>query len=482
MANIPGTNVPAVTFGPTGFIAPAPPLVLTGIQADINAAFGSNLSYTLTSPQGQIASSQAALVVNTNSIFTYYANQVDPAFATGRMQDAIGRIYFLERNPSQSTVVQALCVGLFGTVIPEGAIAIATDGNQYICTTAGGGVIPVGGSITLSFSCTIPGPTACPADSLNQIYQAIPGWDSINNPTDGVIGNDTESRSEYELRRAASVALNSMGFVASIRGAVLGVANVLDAYVTENATNAPATIGGVTLAANSLYVAVVGGDQNAVAKAIWSKKSPGCSYNGSTSVIVFDTSPGYSPPYPSYTVQFQIPASLPILFAVSIANNAQIPGDAVTQIQNAIIAAFAGADGGSRATIGATLYASRYYAPVAALGSWAEIISLLIGSNNNTGATGTGSIAGTLMTITGAVTGTFAVGQTVGDDAGNILAGTTIVSLGTGVGGTGTYNVSVSQTVASETIKAAVGTRTSLSVNINQVPTISAANIKVTLV
>lgn len=480
MSNIPGTNVPAVSFGATGFVAPLAPAVLSGIQADINAAFGGTLSYTLNTPQGQLASSEAALLVNTNAIFTYFTNQVDPAFATGRMQDAIGRIYNLERNPSQPTAVQALCSGLFGTVIPEGAVAVANDGNQYICTAAG--TIPVGGSITLPFACTVPGPIACPADTLTSIYQAIPGWDSINNPTDGVIGNDVESRSEFEGRRAASVALNSMGFVASIRGAVLAVPNVLDAYVTENATNAPATIGGVVLAANSVYVAAVGGDQNAVAQAIWSKKAPGCSYNGSTTVTVFDTSPGYTPPYPSYAVSFQIPASLPILYAVSIAQNSAVPSDAAVQVQNAIIGAFAGSDGGPRATIGSTIYASRFYSAVAALGSWAQILSLLIGSNNNTAAVVTGSIAGTVLTVSGVTSGSLVVGQTIGDDVGNIAAGTKILSFGTGVGGTGTYNVSVSQTVASETIKAAVATRTSLVVNINQSPTISAANIAVTLV
>lgn len=481
MSNIPGTNVPAISFGATGFVAPSAPDVLVGIQADINAAFGSVLSYTLTTPQGQLASSEAALVVNTNSIFCYYTTQIDPAYATGRMQDAIARIYFLERNPAQSTVVQATCTGLANTVIPDGAIAVATDGNQYACN--GGGTIPGGGSVSLAFSCVTPGPIACPANSLTKIYQAIPGWDSINNPSDGVLGNNTETRAEFEARRAASVAGNSMGFAASIRGAVLAVPNVLDAYVTENATNAPAVVGGVTLIANSVYVAAVGGSQSAVATAIWSKKAPGASYNGNTTVVVQDTNSGYSPPYPSYNVKFQIPASLPILFAVSIANNPQVPSNATTLIQNAIINAFSGADGGSRATIGSTLYASRYYAPVAALGSWAEIISLLIGSNNNTGAVVIGSISGTNLTVSSVASGTLAVGQTLGDDTGNIAPGTRIVSQTSGTpGGAGVYVVTVSQTVGSETIKAAVATRTSLVDNIDQVPTISASNVLVTLV
>jgi hypothetical protein len=34
------TNVPGITFGPTGFVAPAEQDVLTGVQADIDQAFG----------------------------------------------------------------------------------------------------------------------------------------------------------------------------------------------------------------------------------------------------------------------------------------------------------------------------------------------------------------------------------------------------------------------------------------------------------
>jgi len=53
------------------------------------------------------------------------------------------------------------------------------------------------------------------------------------------------------------------------------------------------------------------------------------------------------------------------------------------------------------------------------------------------------------LTISAVTTGVLAVGQTITTGA---AAGTTIVALGTGTGGTGTYTVSVAQTVASTTI------------------------------
>src|ERR1019366_4879807 len=128
------TSVPLVTFGPQGFIAPAESDILAGVQADMNAAFGGNLNPALETPQGQLASSMAALTGNANDIFAFYTQQIDPAYAEGRMQDGIARIYFLERNPAQPTSVTVNVSGLSGVQIPVGALAQATDGNLYLAT------------------------------------------------------------------------------------------------------------------------------------------------------------------------------------------------------------------------------------------------------------------------------------------------------------------------------------------------------------
>lgn len=475
------TNVPKPTFGPNGFIAPSEADVLAGVTADINAAFGGGVNPALETPQGQLASSQTAIIGNTNNDFVSITNQVDPAFATGRMQDAIARIYFLERNPSEPTIVQAVCSGLAAVVIPVGALAVAADGNLYTCTQEG--EIALDGTVTVPFACNVVGPIPCPEGTLSTIYQAIPGWDSITNPTEGVVGRDVESRSAFEARRAASVALNSRGSLPSIRGAVLDVSGVLDAYVTENDDVDPVVIGGVTIAGHSLYVAVAGGDQDEVAHAIWSRKAPGCGYTGTTTVVVTDDNPGYTPPLPSYNVKFTIPASLAILFKVNIVNSNLVPADALTQIQNAIVDAFAGADGGQPARIGNTLYASRYYAPVRALGDWAEIVTIHVGSNNTAAASVVGHITGTTLTVTSVNSGTLAVGDTLsGTGGGGVTVGTIITSFGTGVGGTGTYVVSNSQTVTATTIIAAIAAADSVSVQINQIPTIAAENIQVVLI
>jgi hypothetical protein len=67
---------------------------------------------------------------------------------------------------------------------------------------------------------------------------------------------------------------------------------------------------------------------------------------------------------------------------------------------------------------------------------------------------GTGSIAGTTLTVDTATSGLLGVGSIV---AGvNVTAGTTIVTLGTGTGGIGTYEVDISQSASVDAITAAV--------------------------
>lgn len=68
------------------------------------------------------------------------------------------------------------------------------------------------------------------------------------------------------------------------------------------------------------------------------------------------------------------------------------------------------------------------------------------------GASVTGSIAATTLTVTAVGAGVLHVGQVL--SGSGVTAGTTITALGTGTGGTGTYTVSVSQTVSSTTIVA----------------------------
>lgn len=372
------TQVPPIQFTDAGLIVPQESDVLTGVLNDYDDAFGGNLNKALETPQGQLASSTAAIVAANNALFAKFVNQVNPDTADSFMQDAIGRIYFMQRSGGVPTNVACVCVGSFGTVIPVGAEAQDTSGNRYICTD--GGVIPISETITLNFANIVDGPVPCPADTLAIIYRAIPGWESVNNPLEGVQGRLVETRAEFEFRRVNSVALNAHGSKESIYANVFDVDNVLDVYVTENITDDPVNMGvtNYPVAAHSVYVAVVGGLSQEIGLAISAKKDLGCNMNGNTTVVVPDTS--YTFPQPTYPITFNRPTPLPILFAIQIAASSALPGDITAQIKAAVVAAFIGADGSARVRIAGLILASKFYAPVSKLGPEVSILSILIGT------------------------------------------------------------------------------------------------------
>ncbi len=486
------TNIPFPQWTAAGFVAPSESAILAGAQADLNSAFGTTLNFTTVSgsisnptPQGQWAASEAAILGNVNSMFLQMQANVDPAFSSGRYQDAIARIYALDRIPSQPTVLQISCVGATGVSIPLGASITDGAGQIYLCTAAG--TIGSGGTVTLPFANTVQGPIAVPVSA--SIYQAIPGWDSVT-VLSGILGQYVENRAQFEARRQASVAGNSMGMAQSIRGAVLNQNNcpgVLDCYVYSNDTASPATVQGVTIAANSVYIAVTGGVSTQIAQTIWTKKMGGCPYYaGNTSVTVYDNN-GYIPPYPSYTVKYQVPADLPILVQVTLANSSLVPANATALVQAAVLGALGGLDGGTPARIAGELLASRFYATLMAptingvvnsyYASWAQPISIQIGSQNAPGAAFTGSISGTTLTVSAVASGTIAIGQTLFDATGSIVPGTAIT------GGSGTsWTVSNSQTVLSEAMSGVVASLFTITPNLNQIPASSAALINLTLV
>jgi len=380
------STVPQPVLGATGYTLPAESDILSAVQNDLDTAFGTSLDRGLTTPQGQIATSLSAITANKNDLFAYYVSQVDPLYSQGRMQDAIGRIYFMDRIPARSTLVTCTCTGLPGTVIPAGTIAAKdASGNLYYMVSGTGATgIPPSGTVDLDVANQQTGNIACAAHALNKIYSAIPGWSSIDNAyaaSGDALGRDVESQQEFEIRRQNSVALNSHSQTSSVYAAVAAsVPSPLDVYVNENRSSATLTIGTVNLAPHSIYVAALGGSPSSITQAIFNKVSSGCAFNGNTTGTIIDSS--YSYPQPQYVVKYQQPAAYQINVQVTLKNSTAIPASINALVESAIQAAFAGLDGGVMARIGSTTYASRFYSPVSAIGAYIQIIEITVSTDS----------------------------------------------------------------------------------------------------
>lgn len=378
------TAVPSVTLSDTGVAVPDEIDILNGRLTDLDTAMGGGMSKSLTTPQGQIAMSDTAIIGDKNDNLAWLVNQINPDFASGRMQDAIGQIYFIDRIAAIGTTVTATCTGLVDTKIPAGSVA--QDSSGYLYYSLADARIGASGSVDIVFQNQATGPIACPIGALNTIYRAIQGWSGIINSTAGVLGNETESRANFEYRRKQSVAGNSNNQLGAVYANVLAVSGVTDAYVTQNNTGLPVEKGftDYSLLPHSLYVCAYGGAAADIAKAIWQKLPPGPSMNGNTTHTVVDDV-NYVQPYPEYEIKWQTPASVSVYFKIELADNNALPGDIVSRVRAAILSSFNGEDGGTRARIGSTIYAGRYYSGVQAIDTDnVDIFSITISRDGTT--------------------------------------------------------------------------------------------------
>lgn len=378
------SNVPALQITPEGVTTPDSVTIRNGVLADENIAFGGDLDIvTPSTPQAYLADQLTSNISDANSAVAYYVSQVDPATAEGRMQDAIGRIYFLSRNGATASVVIASCTGQPSSILPAGSLAQDDANNLWQSTDAA--TFPAGGVIAVQFVCLTLGPVQLGIGGMTRIAQTSPGWDAVTNLQAATVGSNVETRASFERRRQESVAINSKGTPAAIRSAIWDVSGVLDVFVYDNYTNATINYGSTAfpIAPHSVYVGVSGGSDADIGQAIFSRKDLSCDMNGNTSVTIQDTD-GYEYPYPSYVYKFQRLTSLPFLVAVQLANNSSLPGNIVALTKAAVIATFNGVDGSQRARAGGQVFASNFYAGVAGIGSSVSIIQIKIGTSTPT--------------------------------------------------------------------------------------------------
>ena len=385
------SNVPQPVFTSTGVQLADPQALLAGIQADQVAAFaltGKTLNTELTTPQGQIASSEAYILSAFQALLAQMVANVDPLTSSGAYQDALGRIYFLTRQQATFATVSALVTGTPGADLPMGSQVISSDGTIW-ASTADTTFSPGPGTATVTFQATTSG--SVPAAGINDlsIYQSVVNWLAVSNSAPSVPGVNTESRAAFETRRAASVQIGGVGTVQAVRAAIANVTGVSDVYVYNNGSDSPITAGSTSypIPAHSIAINVTGGDQTAIAQAIQSKLDCGCgmSTQSTVSVTIQDTV-NYVAPFPTYVYRFMHNVTpTQIYMTVNVANLSTLPATYVSQVQTAVAAAFANGytttDGAivlPRARIGGQIVAAEFAAPILAIGNITPV-SIFIG-------------------------------------------------------------------------------------------------------
>lgn len=312
-------------------------------------------------PAGQLIDSQTAAVCEKDNELLFLANQFNPRYAEGKWQDALAKIYFLERHPAVPSSAVLTCTGLARTTIPLSAQVRDENGNTWECTKATR--IGDNGSAQVPFACTTAGPIEAKAGAISRICTTVAGWDTATNETDALVGNNEETQASFEARRYQSVALNSRSSVQSVYSRVASLDGVIFCCVRQNRTSAEQEIDGIKLKPHSIYTCVLGGEDNAIAEALYNTVSAGCDYTGDVEKLVTDPITHIQD-----RVRFSRPVNKKVGIKVSIRKNDDTPPNAEEAIKEAVYNNFYGLANEYvnnqpllRVVGGDTLYASRFY-------------------------------------------------------------------------------------------------------------------------
>lgn len=391
------TNVPLPEFTAAGLVVPTEPQILQGVFADYVAAFaatGRALNTELTTPQGQLAQSQAYMLAQLNAGWLRMIANTDPATAEGEYQDALGRIYFLTRQPATFATVEATLSGIAGATIPAGALVRSADGALWAST--GAVRLNAAGTGLATFRAQQVGSAPTAGPNGLRIYQQLPGWEGVYNATGSTSGRDVENRQSFEQRRAESVNIGGTGTAESVRAAVAAVPGVTDAYVYNNGSSVPIDYGATLypIPAHSIALVAAGGDDTAVAEAIFSKLDAGCGLPnaagaGTLTEVTITDSVNYAPPYPAYVIRYVRPLPVTVHFRIEIVELPNLPSTFVADVQravsNAVTSGFVTSDGSvevARARIGSQIVGAEYAAAILAIQNITPV-SIYIGMTPN---------------------------------------------------------------------------------------------------
>lgn len=289
------TVYPLSTLGPTitsaGITVPAYEDILASLQASYQGTYGQDVNLAPDTQDGAWLAIQAQSIYDCNDAIVSVFNGFSPTYAQGINLSSLVKINGLQRESPTNSTAPCTIVGQAGTVIASGIVS-DSFGNQWSLPPAL--VIPSGGSLSSTLTCSAPGAvtlasgssTVQPGNALSFVT-VVPGWQSLTTTAAAAAGAPVETDAALRQRQSISTGLPAQTPLGAIVANVANLAGVEQYAAYQNDTS---ETDGNGLPPHSISLIVLGGSAPAIAGAIATKKSPGTGTYGSTSVVVVDPS------------------------------------------------------------------------------------------------------------------------------------------------------------------------------------------------
>jgi uncharacterized phage protein gp47/JayE len=269
-------------ISPSGITAPSYNDILQSLIATFQSIFGSDIVLTPDTQDYQWLAALAMAINDQNQTMIAIYNGFLPTYAQGAGLSALVKINGIRRIPATNSTATVTVTGTVGTIINNG---VAQDANGNLWNLPPQVIIPGTGTINVGASAQVPGAIAAGANTINQIYTVVLGWQTVTNAAPATPGTNAETDAALRQRQALSTAGPALTPLQAIFTAVGNVIGVSRLTIYENSTASTDSNG---LPSHSISVVVQGGTTTAIATAIESKKSPGTGTYGSTSITVND--------------------------------------------------------------------------------------------------------------------------------------------------------------------------------------------------
>lgn len=293
------------SLGATGIIVPTQQQLLTYYQQVFLFLYGVDLTtQDISSPDNQFVNITVQATLDLQDFVVQVFNSFDPDNAVGTALAQRGAINGIQPETGTFSTTNVSVVVL---ITPPATVTLfgldQTDQQVYTVQDAAGNqwqllftqVALASGTYSLAFQATVSGPVLATPGTITIQSTVVVGVSSINNPANQTfIGTAQESDAAFKVRRQASTAISSQGFLDGLIAALENISGVSFATVIENDTSttfdgtgsAPNIPPNAGLSGHTIWPIVAAQNetstsiQELVAQAIYAKRNAGCGMRG----------------------------------------------------------------------------------------------------------------------------------------------------------------------------------------------------------
>ncbi|KEI18244.1 baseplate J/gp47 family protein [Clostridium haemolyticum] len=292
-------------------------------------SFGENIDFTEQDPLYQFSLPYIYLLSELWEVAEHSFYSASPKMAEGNILSSKGNYIGIARKQGNKATGIITVTGDKDIEVPKGFI-IGTKDN-ILFTTIETKIIPEGGTVDINIIAEEIGEQSnVPEGTITEIIKPILGVKSVTNKSKTENGEYRESDPEFRERYDKSVSLRATNIFDSIKARISEVTGVKDVFVDVNYTMEKKG----DVPPKSFHVVVFGGEDKAIAQAIFEKYAGGIQPYGTTIVEIKDSQKQ------KHLIGFSRPKFKNIWIKLKITKGTNYPEDGDKSIKNIVKAYF----------------------------------------------------------------------------------------------------------------------------------------------